>query len=164
MPGRSTPATVSAAARTNDMSGVFVASNGVGTQSQTASAAFSASTEVVGWSRPASTTDREALVGDVVDVAGARGEGLDARAVDVEADRLEARLGVRDREREPDVAQPDDRDPRFADRDEVREGAGRWHGLARHPATVAAETVRRRPPSSPVAGRRSVGRTQPRVS
>jgi hypothetical protein len=53
---------------------------------------------------------REALVRDVVDRRTAGGELLDARGVGVDPLDLEAGLDEGDRERQPDVAEADDRD------------------------------------------------------
>ena len=58
----------------------------------------------------------DGVVGDVVDMAATVGERLDARDVDVEGDRAEAGLRVRQREREPDVPEADVADDQLARR------------------------------------------------
>ena len=50
---------------------------------------------------------RQALVGDVLDLAVPGGEGLDRAGVDVDADHFVARFGERRRQRQPDVSEPD---------------------------------------------------------
>ena len=46
--------------------------------------------------------------GHVLDVAASLAEALDLARVDVEADDLVAGLGKSDRQRQPDIAEPDD--------------------------------------------------------
>ena len=99
---------MAAAERTGPRSGSLVAVIGVGTQTKTASAlARSASS---GPSDAQAVLERggEPLVGDVVDRRGAGVQLRDARSDGVDAVDREARLRECDRQREADVAEPDD--------------------------------------------------------
>ena len=103
-----TPASAREAFSSGPRSGSRLRVSGVGTQTRIASASCS-STKRRG-EAAALEHGAEALGRDVLDVRAALAQRGDLGLVDVDADDVEPGLGEADRQRQPDVAHPDDSD------------------------------------------------------
>ena len=111
-PARTTLPTARAALRSGPSSGSRLAVSGVGTQMMIASASCSSTKRVLKWQRSSTADSRSSATSSMCERPSRRLGHL--LGVDVDADHVHARLGELHRQRQPDVAEPDDSDAHCA--------------------------------------------------
>ena len=116
MPGCRCVAICSTADTMYDMSGSFVLRSGVGTQMLIVSSSATHEKSVVARSWPSATSRATSSVATSGMYERALADRLDLAPVEVDAGRVEAGAGKLHRERQADVAEPDDADARGARR------------------------------------------------